>query len=237
MTEESLPGIVPPDARRVRRRAFCLAAVALRGFAEGESNPGAVALVNRARTWIRQIGLDDELEPSERDLIAAPPGSLSAEEAVNATWRSEGLGVLAWALFAAPLPPHDEQVDPAALSKGIGFLDPKLSADHEALPVRTADEIAVMQERLFALHWRLRQFSLQPKAMDFATFASTAWFGPLDIAGVALADGDLALDGVAIAAAPQARFRSCMSTLVERHRAINWLAGEDPTYSEIDTST
>jgi hypothetical protein len=94
-----------------------------------------------------------------------------------------------------------------------------------------------MANRLFALHWRLREFSLRPQPIAFVQFASKAWFGPLDLSGVAIADGDLAIDGIPIVKAPPARFRSCLSTLLERHLAINWLAGGNSIYSEVDVST
>lgn len=73
--------------------------------------------------------------------------------------------------------------------------------------------------------------------MDFDAFARTAWFGPLNIDGIALANSDLSIGGVSIAQAPEDQIRMATSTAMERHRAFNWLLGYDAIYSEVDIST
>ena len=49
----------PPDARRVARRACCLAAVALRGLASTWEHKDQVDFLSDLRTWFGQAGLDD----------------------------------------------------------------------------------------------------------------------------------------------------------------------------------
>jgi hypothetical protein len=222
----------------VLRRAWAISSVVCRAFIETFDNQAeAATLHSRLLTWIDSIGLRPEFELAEIATVEADLGSLDQQAMVNGTWRSEGLVVLAWALGATAVPRHDQMADPAAIANSIHFLadDAKLAAKRLAL--RSPEELAAFGELQLALHWRIRDFSLRREAMDFRKFAETAWFGPLRIEGIPLAEHDLAIDGVPIAKAPEQRFRQCQSIAMERHQAINWLQGWDEIYSEVDTST
>jgi hypothetical protein len=152
---------------------------------------------------------------------------------VNASWRSEGLCVLAWALGAIEMPSHDAQIDPAEVSRKIGFLGVPASEAR----LRSVEQVERMGERLFAIHWRLREFSLRRQAMDFVEFSKNNWFCKFDVGPIAVAENDLAIGGVAIAKAPSDAVGMCQSIAMERHKAINWILGQQTLYSEVDTST
>jgi hypothetical protein len=220
-----------PSARRVLDRALCLSAVAMRGIVEGD--PQAGGLVQRAREWVKARALDAELEDDERRLLATPLGKAQRQAAVNASWRSEGLCVLAWALGVSEMPAHDEQIDPAAVSRSIGFL----SDSPPVRELRSNEELEWMERRLFGLHWRFREFQLQRRPMDFVAFSKDNWFNTFDISGIPVAERDLAIKGLPIAKAPVDHVSACQSIAMERHQAINWLMGADPIYSGVDTST
>jgi hypothetical protein len=227
----------PPSARRVARRALVLAAVAQRAFeeytpAEVSPEPGP-ALVR----WLESRGVAPELERAERRLVEAPRGTLAQRQVVEGSWRSEGLAVLAWALGVGELPAHDETVAAGVLMRRLGLLGEGTPAVLTSPTLRPLEELQRMERRLFVLHWRLRDFGLKPRAMDFAEFARTAWFGPFDITGIALAEKDLALGGLPISKAPPEQVGECQSIAMERHQAINWLLGRHPVYSLVDTPT
>jgi hypothetical protein len=120
----------------------------------------------------------------------------------------------------------------------VGLLETHKARDLLASPVlRPREEIAALRDRLFALHWRLADFTLRPQRMDFAEFARTSWFGPLDISGVPLAEGDLALRGAPIDRAAPGLLIAIHSATQERHLAANWLSEGPERYSEADVST
>ena len=73
------------------------------------------------RLWSGSI--ISELEPEEADLLAVPVGSLDRKRAIEATWESEGMAVLAWALQRAELPAIHVECDPGAVAIALGFLD------------------------------------------------------------------------------------------------------------------
>jgi hypothetical protein len=185
--------------------------------------------------WWGDLHLHAELEPEEAGLLATPFGSAQRQALVDASWRSEALTVLAWALQRTQLPAHDAQADPSAVANEVGFLMERTVLESPRL--RTSDELAAYADIAFTVHWRLRDFSLNPRALDFAKFCETARFGPLSLTGLRLEDGDLAIDDAAISKAPEPRVHMAMSIASERHQAANWLLDASLPLSETDTST
>ncbi|HEX8914259.1 MAG TPA: DUF4272 domain-containing protein, partial [Humisphaera sp.] len=228
-----------PSPDRVARRALALAAVGARGLLEQEdpADPGVEETRQRLLKWVADVGIGDELEPDEWKALQRPIAKLDRQAALNATWRLEGLAVLAWALNRIEIPPIDEQVDPGELLPAVGILDADRAAALLAAPLRPPAELNRYADHMFAIHWRLRDFRLRPKAMNFREFAKTAWFGPLDIEGVRLIDDDLAVGDAPIASADPARVGAAQSGAMERHQAANWLRGDHPVYSCVDTPT
>ena len=178
------------------------------------------------------------MEEYEREVLLARPGALDPELQLYAQWRVEGLCVLLWALGRAELPPHDHEVDPQTLLAAAGVLNADAARDLLAAPaLRPRDEIETLRKRLFALHWRVTEYRIRGTAIDFAHFAATAWFGPLDITGLPLVEGDLAIGGKRIDRAPHQAFGRVQSIVHERHLAANWLWEGPELYSDTDVST
>lgn len=226
----------PATPAQVAARALVLSVVACRGILDGEEDrSGARSFWQRVLAWWEPLGLQGELEPNEAEVLSAQFGTLPRQTAVNAGWRSEALVVLAWALGRAEIPPHDQQADPSVIASSLGFLvhDTVLAAP----TLRAPHELEQYRDIAFTVHWRLRDFSLRPSAMDFARFCETAWFGPLSLDGVKLVEGDLSVNGQAIARGEQSAVARAMSIAQERHQAINWIVDARLPLSEADTST
>ena len=235
--EQEDPPPNPPTAQRVASRTVALAAVAGRGLLEAADAPRDDALRQRLIQWIETVGVREELEPDEEKILQQPVGVPSQQEIVNATWRLEGLAVLAWSLGRFELPEHDQMIDPGVLMPAVGFLDAAGAKGLLADPhLRAQDEINATAQKILTIHWRLREYRLTPKPINFPKVAKDAWF-PLNLAGVRLIDSDLALGEFAIAKAPPELYHTAASIAQERHQAINWLCGDNDVYSETDTST
>lgn len=224
-----------PQAGDVLRRALALFSVAARAAIELEgADAGRHA---RMLEWLRATGLDAALEPGEAELVQAPPGSLSEAVVRDASWRAEGIYVLAWALGRHPPLAHDRLADPNELAGPLGFLDDAAPGAPVAASLREDHEIDAFLARQLAVHWRLREYSLRPGPMDFAAVVATGGWARLDIDAAALLDGDLAVDGDPLDQAGADAIRRCTSIAGERHRAANWLAGADPVYSRVENVT
>lgn len=223
----------PPSPERVARRALALTAVTARAILEQDAgDPRATEMYEHLLDWVRDIGIDAEFEPEEWEVLRRPPGRLEPRQQLNATWRLEGLVVLAWALRRSEIPPHDQLVILQPLWGSLGLLDVQAAMNLLAEPtLRSREEIGTLRNRLFALHWRMRNFHVNPGVMDFADFARTCWFGPLDLTGLPLVEGDLALGGERLDRTPEDEFSSAHSAAQERHQAANWLWEGPERYS------
>ncbi|MGE5191561.1 MAG: DUF4272 domain-containing protein [Deltaproteobacteria bacterium] len=230
----------PPAAARVARRAMVLAAVSNRGMIEREretfDRPDEIREL--MLQWIEASGIAGELEPEEWKALQRPVGTLDPQSAVNAVWRLEGLGILLWSLGRYSPPPDDELVTPRDLFDAVSMGDADASRTLiETAAFRPPAEISAMATHQLMFHWRLRDFSLRPVAMDFVEFSKRSWIGEFDVTGFSIAKGDLALGGKPIAEADPDLINACQSAAQERHLAINWLSGYSHLYSETRTST
>jgi hypothetical protein len=232
-------GAEPPTAERVARRALALTAVTARAILEQDKdNPDTAETYKDLLAWVGDLALDDELEPDEWEVLQRPVGRLDERGQINSTWRLEGLVVLAWALGRFDIPPHDQLVSVNPLWRSLGLLDADAARALLANPtLHDREEIRTLRNRLFALHWRLHSFYLNQDVLDFAEFARTCNFGPLDISSLPLIEGDLTLRGERIDRAPEEVFSSAHSTAQERHQAANWLWEGPALYSQASVAT
>lgn len=229
----------PPSPERIAARALALTAVTARAILEQDAAvPEAKKTYNDLLAWVKDIGIDDEFEEDEREAVHRPLGKLGDRMQIDTTWRLEGLAVLAWALGKIEMPPHDQLVDFNAMWKTLGLLNESRARETLAHPtLRDRDEIFAIRKRLFALHWRLRDYHINGTTMDFPAFARKASFGPLDITGLPIVKGDLAIGGQRIDEADDDLMASTQSATHERHLAANWLCVGPEIYSEASVAT
>lgn len=229
----------PPTAARVARRAMALGAVTLRGILERDADQPQAADTYRDMTdWLYGLDINVELEPDEWAIIQRPLGNLEQQLMINSVWRLEGLVVLAWSLGLFEIPPHDELAAPNPLWQSLFAFDVDgAKALLDGASLRPREEIREQRDRFFAVHWRLRNYHLTPKTMDFVEFARTAWFGPLDVSGLPIVEGDLAVQGERLDRADEEAMALSHSASKERHQAANWLWEGPLLYSEASVAT
>ena len=169
---------------------------------------------------------------------ATPGGDAAAAGRHRRRLADRGPGDAGLALGLVEMPPYDELVEVCPLFRALAFLDAQAARDLQTTArLRSAEELGDMHTRLLALHWRLRDFMVNPQATAFAEFAHTAWFGPFDVSAFPLIEGDLALRGHTLSKAPRDVIAAVHSAARERHKASNWLRGYSRVYSRTDTST
>jgi hypothetical protein len=148
--------------------------------------------------------------------------------AMEASWRSEGMVVLAWALSHAKLPVFQTECDPSGVANGMGFLGNRQHTPLHCSQLRSWMEIETWADTYLTLHWRLRKFSLRPGTMDFVTYVSECQWARLLLDHLETRDRDLAIDGVRLDKLEDHAFRRMLSITQERHTAFNWLLGFKP---------
>jgi hypothetical protein len=230
--------LTPPHAARVAARAIALVGVVCRGMLElDQDRREAETRRLHLSTWLDRIGATDELERNENALIDTPHGLLDEQNFLDAIWRSEGMLVLAWSLGRADLLSYDNQCDSSAVAARLGFLAERPETVLAAPMLRERAEIEHWANTYLTLHWRLRQYRLDPGPIDLATYSDRCKWGPLIVAELDLIDGDLAIRGHRIDQVDDDSRDRTYSAVQERHHAFNWLLGTSPVYSQVSTDT
>ena len=220
-----------------------LAAVALRALLERHWDQAQRPDDTRAQllAWLKGAGIAGELEQPEREILQTPVGRVDAKLAAAASWRVEGLAVLAWALKRFALRNYDEAAPNAldAAHSSVGFRNPESAREIlDSAALRPSTEIDRFASHITVVGWRLQQFILQPGPMDFVGYLRThPFFKNSWLEELRLVDGDLAIGAQAIADASLEQVQACYRIAIERCIAAYWLQGDNPRYSQVIPST
>lgn len=231
---------VPPRPRPsvVAARAFVLAACSCRASLEqAPRDPGAKALFTTMLDWVDGMKLWPSFDPSERALVKTPLGRLARHDVMNASWRAEGLSVLAWALGHRRLPPYDRLSDGPAVAATIAFLEPEASdlvRNAELRPVRELRWYASVAESVL---WRLRHGSRAHAAYDMRRHVASPPNADAAPGRLRLRGHDLSIGGVAMSKVDASTRRECHSIAMERLIAARWLLGDASRYARVGTDT
>lgn len=155
---------------------------------------------------------------------------------VDAVWRGEALGTLLWALQLAELPPYDQPFDS----------DEVAAADPGKGELRDSDEVELERESARLWHWRARTTELQAagevalperyRSLD-QVIAATAMRGHSQGLLPAPIRGDFRAYGKVYRHLTADQHAEALSIAVERHHALNWLAGEGATWDDVPLDT
>jgi hypothetical protein len=104
--------------------------------------------------WLKETGLWDELSPLELKFVTSEPPT--QQQSIDASWRSEGLTVLLWALGKIEkLPQPDEQCDTAIFQELLPPFIEVSEADFITSATRRSDAVLLeMADALLDFHWQ-----------------------------------------------------------------------------------
>jgi hypothetical protein len=171
-----------------------------------------------------------------RAALARLPDEAGEPAVADAVWRAEALGTLLWALQLAELPPYDRPFEAEAV----------VAVDPGGGRLREAEEIELERDSARLWHWRARTTSLQQQGdvelpARYATFdqliAATAMRGyELGLLPAPMR-GDFAAFGKIYRHLAPEQHQLALSIALERHHALNWLAGLGGSWDDVPLDT
>ena len=240
----------PPSESEVANRALCLAAhAALGSAAQGLSTGDALpqntdSFARELRDWLERDGAAGYQSTREREAFRRPIDAWTDRDLIDASWRTESLGVLLWALSVYDeLPPYDAQFED--VPENVPLLEP-VEGFLEAISLRSTDEIARARDLAELWHWRSRTTDLQADdefkrrnpeldldeiVRETARVAGEHGEIPEPI------DEDFPAFGKAYRDLSTDEYAEVTSIAMERHFALNWLCGYSRDWDETPTDT
>jgi hypothetical protein len=223
-------------AREVAARAVVLAAVCRRAFLEERPESGDEESPEAERfdlsAWLATEGLDGWATTWERGVLAARVGALEAETAAEASWQTEGLVALGWALGLLPdLPGYDGATDPAPVLAAVPA--PWDDPGRFLREARLRDEDAIARERERAEVWDWRTGVTEALGGTDDTGRADAAAAVAEVAAEAHAaglapppvGGDFAVRGRPFEDLTADDRDIVGSVAAQRLRALDWLCG------------
>lgn len=116
--------------------------------------------------WLKQNDLWGRLAPSELDFLDST--SPSQKQVINASWLSERLIVIVWALcLSDELPPPDEQCDSDGFLAIFPPFAPLSVADFiTPARLRSNAELIEMADKMRSLHWEARDSKIKGRSSN-----------------------------------------------------------------------
>jgi hypothetical protein len=180
---------------------------------------------------------DPEDEVLELELLERQPSEWDEQEVVDAVWRGESLGTLAWALtLFESLPGYDRPFDHVAVAQTLRL---------DAARLRPLEEISTARDIARLWHWRARTALLQEQGAvelpeRWQTFdqlvAATAMRGYEQGLLPAPLRGDFPAFGKVYRQLDAEQRSLALSVAAERHYALNWLLDGDE-WDDVVTDT
>ena len=182
---------------------------------------------------------DPPFSPQELQLLQFAPEQWEEQDVVDAIWRGEALGVLAWALGAIEeLPGYDDPFEHVALAR-------ELSLETAELELRPGDVLEHEREAARLWHWRARTTLLQSDPgvelpERWASFdqliAAAAMRGHEEELLPPPRRGDFPAFGTTYRQLDAEQRALALSIAAERHYALTWLTA-DVAWDETPTDT
>jgi hypothetical protein len=205
------------------------------------------ATAEREAFWAKLGSQRESLSPRERSFAETDMFTMTDEQQVQASWRTEALQTLLWSVgLVQEMLPYDTSVSHDIL---------KRFPDNEALAtsqLRPRDQLERARSTAELWHWRARARRLAEQGKAFPHSPQTIKAGIRtfdDVVRITARraaergtiptpiDQDFPLHGKPFRDAPAEEFAVASSIAMERHFALNWLCGFAPGARWDDTPT
>ena len=219
-------GPIAHSAQCVYRNALFLSYMAYKAMVDGDSHPKAIEMVAKIPGIFQEDWMDDlTLDLAEQRFVNAPFGTLKQQQRAEASWLTERMAVLAWALGIAELPPFYHLVHAPKVSTTLGIFQPGAKERVAKAKLRHPDDVVMAAKTYSALYWRLSEHIKDPNPIDFYNRMLDPENHHLTVDGLQFHEGDLAINGVPLNQLPEEKLGLTCSIVFQRYKELRWLLG------------
>lgn len=253
--EKSAEDYEPVSGPRAARRLLCLMSLNMRASMEMTLNPLAknpdpeevkacLGVLARLNSWLQEESLWEAFSAREKVLMQKDPGKWTPQERIDASWRCEASGVLAWSLcLPVKVPPYDTQFEIDDLIKQVPLM--AAASDFVAgARLRPVNELREAREIAEQWLWRARTTTLQkkgcdklPKGMTFPQIIAMSAEYARDHGRFTPIDNDFPAFGKSYAQLSDAEWSMMQSMASERLYGLNWVCGYEQDWDKVPTGT
>lgn len=208
--------------QQVAKRMLILGAIAMRSSVEVTDHPRVIELSQRLLPWLNSISCGDELDPTERELLATPLGQLSASQRIDANWAGEAAALFRWMLNLGE--PLDEvsPADQSSLPKVLRILRPEAGEILRSASLRDFPEIGDTCRHFVLIRSLLQESRVGPPAREIIRRANVQ---KLSDVGLAVTEDAVRRASDAVGRmTPQERSRAAGAYFVREHAALWFLS-------------
>lgn len=248
MDDQEKVELNPPSEQIIAYRALCLGALVMRGEFEQvvqKSEDSEVVeahedLIERLADWLVDEGVSQYLSPNEKRLFEKSAGSWTEQELIDASWRSEALGVILWTLSVLDsLPPYDTVFTQPEVINPLKLLGPTTEFLWRAR-LRPPEEVAKACDIADLWVWRSRIAAMQkgglllPEGWSFPQVIKTIAEKAHESGAISqLAEGDLPILGKPYTELSEDEYMHVTSIATERQLALDWVIGHAETWDQV----
>ena len=178
--------------------------------------------------WLQHEGLTGVVSPVEWQTLRSPIGQLPPDVAVIASWQSEALVALGWALgLSETMPPYQTAASPGPLLQIVPSPWEETRGWMNHARLRDETTIVMERERAELWDWRGQTNEVNAEIQDVATEGHSAGLLPAPVTG------DFAVDGSPYRDLPPADRETAAMVAEQRLRALNWLCGYGDSWDDV----
>lgn len=213
-------------ALQVARRAVIATALALRASLEVADHPRSAGVSANILPWLTRHGINDELDPIEREILETPYRQLRDNQITDVNWSGEAAWIFAWALGVVERPPPLETVDYGILVKRLEILRTDPSTLISSATLRDDAELAEFCTETLAIRTQLQRHRLP----DASPVLDQLLFSRLRSIGLSPADQILRSARTFVEALSERQRSTIAGIYCVRDLAVTWLFDDRPSY-------
>jgi hypothetical protein len=199
----------------------------------------------RVVQWLKKEGLWPSLSHNEKVMVQKPFGGWSERDRINASWRSEALATLAWALgLSKEFPPFDRSVDEKLWMRRFPFLRSTRTFITRA-KLRPKSDLLRQRDIAELWYWRARTTELQqspdqdplPEGITYEQIISGAAETAENERMFKRIGNDFPAKGKPYSELTDEEYEICKSIAMERLYGLNWVCGFSKNWDNVPTDT